>query len=406
MSDVTLTFTANDQGVVQSLARQEAAINASIGRMQNRYAGVTNKFAGPAAIGGFLAGAGIGSTFAVVTKLIDGYSASSDQAAESTRALTEEWERFWGLVGGATVGAVVDSINQFQSGVRELPDMLRPLAGITGLLNTDFMSEFRESGKVARDLDKWAESTKKNMEASTKAAASFAAVTAGLERARAASSNPGNDFARRRAVAFTDYKIEERRIDDLAASGTRAHEINALRETNRLKLEESVRAANAAEDVSRADARERKDAEANEYSRRRKTAKEDAQSDLSSMRAATLRAQGRDSEADAVERELQLRTRLLDISQMLYVNEGDRLDLMEAAAALFEAQSDAAIKAARIVFGGRGVEAGLASAPGVVRGSLVATARDNPAALQRRSNELLERIARAVEEGGSAVFAP
>lgn len=128
--------------------------------------------------------------------------------------------------------------------------------------------------------------------------------------------------------------------------------------------------------------------------------------ELDAMRVGVLRLQGREREAEALEAEVDLQTTLLELEQNRLLTADLRMALEGQAAEVYAARITAMVDASRAVAGGRGVDAGIASAAGVVRGSLIATARDNPAALQRRSNELLERIARAVEDGTSATFAP
>ena len=402
MADVTLSFVANDQGVIQSLRRQEAAVASSITRMNAQSASITRKFVGVSAVGGFLGGLGVGAAFAVANKLIGAYAESSEDAKNKVEDLGRGWDRFWGF---ASEG-VADAIGQIHDGTKEFPRALQPLFGLFGLYNEieeGPLGAMRDADVAMRSLDKWAASVKTSMEASAKATAALAVAAASRDRAAVGLETYGDEFKRRRALAFIDFREEERRIDGLAKTSTNPAEISTLREANRLKLEGVVQAANAAEDRATKDKRETDDAEANEYARRRAAAKENASVELESLRIAAMRARGMSNEADAAERELELRTKILAISRLQDVNASDRNALLDAATDLFAAKS---LGDAGRAFGGRGGEAGLAAASGVVRGSLVATARENPAALQRETNQILRQILDRVGGDATATFAP
>lgn len=413
MSDVTLTFTANDQGVVQSLARQEAAINASIGRMQNRYAGVTNKFAGPGALGGILGGIGIGSAFAAGAKLIDGYSKSSDAAAAAFDRMKQSWEALWKTAGGATAGGFVDAAT---SAIEAATKNVSVLFGAYGLLASDVFKDFGEGFLRSNELDRWAARSKRSIDDVASSMLALNAASAGSRAERVAGlRRSGLDFdadlmeaSNRRKDALlalrSDFESSRRSGNPMGDDVYRAS-LRSIDDIYSGAVKKAEMERDARDEATRERNRDRLDREEDD-ARTRAFRNQDARIEASAMQATILRAQGRTREADQLEAQVSFQETLLRIEQDRLLTADVKTSLEARAAELFAARLASIDEAGRAIFGGRGVDAGLASAPGVVRGSLVATARDNPAAIQRETNQILRKILEAVNDGGSAVFAP
>lgn len=406
MADVTLSFVANDQGVIQSLRRQEAAVASSITRMNAQSASITRKFVGVSAVGGFLGGLGVGSAFGVAHKLFEAYGRSSAAASDEVDDLKKSVDNLWTTMSVPTIGP-------FVSGMKSVVDVVGQVAsgffGLYGFAARDSFSTIWDGLQKGAELDTWATGVKSSMAISADVAKKYAeqqkaisTAMAGLELAKAEYGNVNNEFERRREIALARFRAEETRLDGLGPDADE-RAVRAEREANRLRLYTAMSAADRAErDADQATATQQThDARVARY------AKEDAGVQLATLDLLTMRADGMDAIADAAERELRLRTQLLNIGRMENIGAEERAMLVEASTRLFESQEAAAIRAANAVFGGRGVESGLASASGVVRGSLVATARENPAALQRETNQILRKILEAVDDGASvATFAP
>lgn len=411
MSDVTLSFVANDDGVMRSLNKQEAAIQASIARMNNQYAGITRKFTGAGAVGGFLGGLGIGSAFAVTNKLLDSYSRSSEYAAAQTAKLSREMDRAWSIASEVVVGPLVEI-----GAAAADSKLLQILASFGGVLG---IGEASGIGLIQRDAEKMAKALDRAIPAMDKYKAAAAGMSAAFESELEASlayetRNSPKAEQRRRAASLRarqrDDEIvvalnEGRILPEAAASMRRENDLRYVTE-----LDDIAKAERDAADAY-ADAMQKQTDHIIDLARARDEAEkrtaENIELELASLDIGRLRNEGNDAAARYAQIELELRTRLLEVSRLENASEADKLRLRESATSLAESQIDEFDRQAREVRGGRGVEAGLASAFGVVRGSLVATARENPAALQRETNQILRKILDAVGDGaGTATFAP
>lgn len=442
MPDVVYGFSVDDNLVDRGLRDQEQKFKASAGRIDRSFAQAGESFQKQmfgAQQMARAASAGFAASAAILVKWTNEYAEENKSAAAALAALKQQTSGFKSDLMGQIVGdgSALKVVTDLIAKVRELYGWLNrnewtwsiasPLAGgIRALGDADYYDAL--AGQASADA------AGRRLSGDTER---MIAVRAAARQAGAGSRESRWWLMRQRGQEFeADVEAAVARRDDAVAAlrdevragkrdGTPMDEsVRLAREasiadvynTDVMKARVAREAREAAAERTAAEQRDRATAETERMAReasgradderRAALANKSGRVEIDAMRVGELRLRGRDREADALEAEVELKEKLLEIEQNQLLTAEVRLALQAQAATVYDARLASMAGAAGVVTGGRGVDAGVASAAGVVRGSLVATARENPAALQKRTNELLERIARAVEDGDVSTFAP
>jgi len=430
MADVRYGFEADDASFFRSLERQERAAVRTAGHVAREWDRTEKSFrkawTGTGNLGGTVL-AGLTGAMAIAVSLMDDYAASSRSARAEVDRIKSAWSGIKQDIGTAIFGGgnASESANLLKESGKVIgkaydvaADFISSggsaslgLLGLLGLGGDGTSAEKRAGYDTARRLDLSRTSIEQEMVRTTTVLreATRAWATAIIE------SNP-NDLNRRRAAAaferdrtFEDIAGAIDPLDPTKTAPMKPDEAMARRAAAATKFETTMREISNDELDSWLDQIRLEDRALRglvdytlERQRQVRLSREAASITGGEMRSAALRARGEDAKADRLDAELGYRKRLLDIEEMSLLTEQERAMLRAENQGLLAAELAAIQDRGSIFAGGRGVDPGLGSVPGVTSGSLVPTARANPSALIQQTNAILKRIQEAVERGGNA----